>query len=154
MLAKIIITLGSYRLAFRFGDLNTLKGKMSEKKKVKKTKKFKQKTEKLGETQARYTPDVDKVEGPVYCGVCGEKMTVKRNVHGWRTFMSAMGGNPNSKSNYDVFQCPVSEEDWHKQVVKLRDRARNESSSKLEAILREEAEEVLKTKVATKKVYF
>ena len=98
-------------------------------------------------TQDRSTPDPGKVEGPLFCGVCGEEMDVKRNVNGPRGSVQAMSGG---KSPHDVFTCPHREEQWHEQVVALRKEAKKTPSAKLEKLLLEEAEEILQSKECTK----
>lgn len=103
-------------------------------------------------TQYRYTPDAGTVEGPVLCGVCGTQMDEKRACNGPRTFFEAMG---KSKSNYDSFTCPVSEENWHVQAVKLNKAAGDTCSATLKKIYEEEAAEVVKTrKPSIDKVFY
>ena len=105
--------------------------------------------EKLGETQSVYMPDADTVLGPCFCGVCKTEMIMKRGCYGPRSFSSAMGG---FKSYYDSFTCPDRDKNWHRQVVAIRDEARDTSSKKLERMLLKEAKEILAKKKATKKV--
>lgn len=102
----------------------------------------------LDDTQCHFTPDPGKVVGPVNCGVCGEQMKERRNVNGPRGFVMAMIG---SKSLHDSFDCPFSQDEWHIQVVRLREEGDKSVSARIEAIYRDEAEEVLKTRTATKK---
>jgi hypothetical protein len=109
--------------------------------------------ENLGEITYRYTPDSGKVEGPVNCGVCGSEMEVTRNCTGPRSFVEAMLKDPDvSRVPHDVFCCPHSREDWHKQVVAILRQAKETPSSRLESLLRTEAEEILISRKATKLV--
>jgi hypothetical protein len=103
------------------------------------------------DTQYRYTPDPGTVKGPVCCGVCGTQMLEERGLEGARSWTQAMC---RGKSKYDSFTCPVHKEDWHRQVIALRREARDTSSKLLEQMLLEEADEVLRTRSATKDVSF
>jgi hypothetical protein len=105
----------------------------------------------LDDTQYRYTPDVGTVEGPVFCGVCRTQMTERRDVEGYRGFVSAMA---KVKSRYDSFDCPHSNEDWHKQVIALREAARKTPSPTLAHILLKDTQEILGNRVCTKKGYW
>lgn len=116
---------------------------MTERKK--RTKKY-AKSPKLGDTQCVFTPDAGEVEGPVYCGVCGTKMSESRGCNGPTSSIMAMAG---SKRNYDFFECPDRKELWHKQVSALRSKASNNPSGRLKRMFLEEAEEILETKEAT-----
>lgn len=100
------------------------------------------------DTQCRYTPDVGLVEGPVLCGVCRTQMTERRDVEGYRGFVSAMA---NVKSRYDSFDCPHCNEDWHKQVIALREAASKTPSPTLAHILLKDTQEILQNRVCTKK---
>jgi len=106
---------------------------------------------KLQEGQSRYTPDPGVVpEGEkVYCGVCGDEMKEERNVLGPRGWAAAISRH---YTLHDVFTCTQASTDWHRQVVALRAEAKKTSSRKLTLLLLEEAEQVLKDRLATKKV--
>lgn len=111
----------------------------------------------LGETQDYFTPDAGTVDGPVQCGVCGDDMTLlARDSRGPRGFVQAMGmrlrNETNTGSPHDIFACPNREEDWHRQVVALRNEARRTSSGNLEGLLMDEAAAIAKSRQATKKV--
>lgn len=112
----------------------------------------------LDDTQYRYTPDAGTVEGPVHCGVCGCKMDEKLACFGPRGFAEAMSYHHSEGkrggSKYDSFNCPHGDEMWHKQAVKLRSMARETPSKKLEEIFREEANQIVGTKKATKEGYW
>lgn len=102
---------------------------------------------KCGPEQDYFTPDPGKIKGPVYCGVCGDKMNESRNVLGPRGFAMAMTG---SKELHDTFCCPSRSEIWHIQVVKLRKMARDTPSAKLAKMLLDEANDVAISRAATK----
>ena len=111
----------------------------------------------LDETQDRYTPDTGTEVGPVYCGVCGDEMDLEVVAcTGPRGFVQAMGRaagyKPNVDDPFDIYVCKNSSELWHKQVVALRNEAQKTSSTKMERLLREEADEVLRNRVHTKVV--
>lgn len=73
-------------------------------------------------TQYRYTPDPGTVDHDVFCGVCGTKTEVTRNVYGPRTYVQAMGGGA---EYFDMFLCPHSQDSWHLDAVELRKAADN-----------------------------
>lgn len=102
-------------------------------------------------TQSAYTPDIGEVpEGSqVLCGVCSSVMDETRNCNGPRGWAMAMTGG---KSPHDSFFCPHREEQWHRQVVALRQEAKNSVSGKIAAMLEAEAEEIMSTREATKEV--
>ena len=97
-------------------------------------------------TQSVYMPDPGEIKGPVHCGVCDAVMRDKRDCYGPTSSIMAMSG---SKRKYDSFICPLRDEDWHKQVVALRNEARNTASMKHKEMLLDEADEVLLTRKAT-----
>jgi hypothetical protein len=103
--------------------------------------------EKLDDTQSIYTPDAGTTTGPYHCGVCGTLMDEVKSCNGPRGWAQAMAGG---KSAYDEYSCPVRDEMWHKQVIALRNEAHDCSSARLEAMLREEAAEVLKARKPSK----
>lgn len=95
-----------------------------------------------------YTPDPDTVEH-ADCGVCGNRMEVKRGCKGSTSSIMAMCG---SERTYDFFFCPHREEDWHLQLDALKECARKTPSGRLQKLYLREADEVLKSRKATKKV--
>jgi len=105
----------------------------------------------LGDTQDRYTPDpgTHGIGVEICCGVCGTPMEVFRNALGPRGFAQAMGGG---KSPHDAYTCPHRGEDWHEQVVALRQEAKKTPSMRLAKIMLEEAGDILETKKVTKKI--
>ena len=105
---------------------------------------------KLDDRMYRYTPNVGTVNGPIHCGVCGDVMNEEKDIVGARSFYGAMAG---IKEHYDLFECPNHKENWHRQVVALRRRAAETCSARLEQVFREEANEILETRKATKVVY-
>lgn len=109
-------------------------------------------TYKCGDTQCRYTPDAGTEKGPVSCGVCGTEMPlVAENSTGPRGYVQAMCGSKGDP--HDIFSCPHSDEDWHKQVIALRRAARDSVSFYQDKAFREEAEEVLHTRKPTKEFW-
>jgi len=94
-------------------------------------------------------PDPDSVEGPVHCGVCRTVMTEHRNCDGPTSFVMSISG---SKRKHDAFYCPHRNKDWHKQVVAIRNEARDTSSLRLKNMLLDEADEVLESRKATMEV--
>ncbi|GEM_PF-4394204 len=52
-----------------------------------------------------------------YCGICGSKMKVSRNVLRATSLAMAMSG---SKRRCDHFYCPDIQESWHKRVCELK----------------------------------
>ncbi len=105
---------------------------------------------KLGDTQYRYTPNAGTVEDDVHCGVCGDMMLVKRDCYGPRSYAQAVAGG---NSLYDEFTCPNMAAGWHTQVVALRREANRTSSGKITAMLKDEIEQVLKTREPTKQIH-
>jgi hypothetical protein len=104
---------------------------------------------KLDLIQDTYTPDCGVVpEGEVVlCGVCQAEMKATRNCVGARGFAAVMA---RVKTVYDRFECPHRTKDWHKQVVAIRKEAMATSSKKLEALLLDEARDILLSEQATK----
>lgn len=104
---------------------------------------------KLNETMCRYTPDIGEVpDGEiVLCGVCGDPMSEKRNVTAARGFVQGITG---TKTLHDIFVCGKIEEDWHRQVLALIKKSKKTPSAKMAKIYFEEANEILKNRVATK----
>lgn len=102
---------------------------------------------KCGNTQSRFTPDPGLVEGPVACGVCGTEMECKRDCYGPRGWVMAMTG---SKQAYDSFTCPHVKEVWHRQVIALRNKARETCSGRLAKMFLEEANDVVTSRMPTK----
>ena len=103
------------------------------------------------DTQSRYTPDAgahDQQEG-IYCGVCGDQMTVKFGINGPTGSAESMAGH---KHLHDRYMCPHRDEDWHQQVVALRMERKNSASAMIGEILEKEADLVLEQREATKKV--
>ncbi len=100
-------------------------------------------------TQSVYMPDPGEVTGPVHCGVCGTVMTEKRDCEGPTSFVMSISG---SKRKHDSFYCPERNQDWHKQVVAIRNEARNTASFKLKTMLLNEADDILERREATMEV--
>lgn len=105
---------------------------------------------KLDKTQYRYHPDPGTVKPPVFCGVCDSEMTFDEGVEGHWSWGAAMSRSPKTKR--DVFVCPHHMEDWHRQVLALRRKAEESPSRVLGDLMLKEADEIVKTRKATKKV--
>jgi hypothetical protein len=105
-------------------------------------------TEKTIGGEEYYTPDVD-VDGPVYCGTCGDQMGFEPEVEGYRGMASAMAGK---KSKFNRYSCPNIKENWHIQAIRLRRAIDDSVSATLSKIMTEEREQILKTRRATKVV--
>jgi len=83
------------------------------------------------------------------CGVCGDAMEVRRDMHGPTGMAEAMGGGGHP---HDSFRCPNIDEDWHVQVKRIREAAERTPSKRTEQALLEEAAEIAASRRATKKV--
>ena len=91
----------------------------------------------------------------VRCRVCGERMAVRRGVvgpTGWAHAMAIASGEMEGRP-HDVFYCQSSPEAWHRQALALKLEAGRTASSGLEKLLLEEAEEIIRTRAATKEVF-
>ena len=91
-------------------------------------------------------------EAEVRCRVCGEVMEARRGVvgpTGWAHAMAIKAGAAQG-TPHDEFACGLSGEAWHRQALALKMEARKTPSRDLESILLEEAEEVVRTRTATK----
>ena len=85
------------------------------------------------------------------CRVCGEAMAVSRDCFGPTGYASALAG-PSAWTRHDEFHCRHSDEDWHRQALRLRQDAVATPSRTLEKLLEQEVREVLATRKATKRV--
>jgi len=111
----------------------------------------------LEDMQCIYTPDAGTYgeDIKVFCGVCGRETTVERDLDGPRSFAGAMklaATGIRSTVLHDLYCCPDREEDWHKQVVLLRQEMDKTPSKKMEYILQAEVKDVLEYRAATKEV--
>lgn len=99
-------------------------------------------------TQDRYTPDEGQVsEGAkVFCGVCKTQMSERRGCEGPRSSVEAMA---KFKSRYDHFYCPHSNDDWHKQVIALRQQYDRTVSKVIRSLLLGEIELIMQSRTAT-----
>jgi hypothetical protein len=96
-----------------------------------------------------YTPDSSEKVEEVFCGLCGDKMMVERDVMGATSLAEAWS---KKKHMHDFFECPNMAEMWHLQAKAIRHQIRETPSAKLAAMLQEELNEILKTRKATKEV--
>lgn len=81
------------------------------------------------------------------CGVCQSAMEVRRNVLGPRTVTEAMS---KCKVLHDAFFCPYRAAAWHLQAAKLLEHAESTPSARLDKMYREEADKIVRRRVATK----
>ncbi len=90
----------------------------------------------------------------VNCGVCGMGMTVKRNVLGATGFVEAMAIQAGQTKGHlhDKFVCKDREKSWHQQARAIRKMASESPSKRLADLLTEEADEIVRTRKATKKL--
>ena|SRR3989344_1353034 len=86
----------------------------------------------------------------INCGICAEKMNVKRGIFGPTGFIEAM--SPRGGHWHDYFECPNLGELWHKHIVSLTDEQMKTNSAKIKQILEDEIQETLKTKKMPKLV--
>ncbi len=96
-----------------------------------------------------FTPDNAKTFEYQHCLVCGTKFDVETGAFAPTSWGEAMARRAHK---HDVLSCPHSGTDWHNQAVMLRKEAKKTSSPKLEKQLIKEADDICKTKKATKKV--
>ena len=69
----------------------------------------------------------------INCGICAEKMNVKRGIFGPTGFIEAM--SPRGGHWHDYFECPNLGELWHKHIVSLTDEQMKTNSAKIKQIL-------------------
>lgn len=116
----------------------------------------------LGDTQDHYTRKAGLETGPVFCGVCGDEMTLTAktsgNLPGPRSWAHAMAMEARGEdaefraSPHEVYDCPNVEEYWHRQVKALRYEARKTVSGRQEKEFLDEANTILKERIHTKKL--
>lgn len=94
-----------------------------------------------------FTPSPGKFPDVQRCRVCNEVMLVERNKTGPRGWAESMGG---AKVLHDQFQCPNVEDAWHHQALRLRMLAEDTPSRIFADQLSAEADEICKTRKATK----
>lgn len=90
----------------------------------------------------------------LHCRVCGEPMAVSRDVigpTGWTHAMAINAGRAKGRL-HDSFRCERAGEAWHRQALALRREAEGTSSKRLADLLTAEADEVVRTREATKAV--
>lgn len=88
----------------------------------------------------------------VHCGVCGERMGVRRNVLGPTSYAETMlVRDGRSKGHrHDSFTCTLREAPWHKQARAIREEADQTSSKRLADLLNAEADEIVQTRTCSK----
>src|SRR6476646_3445594 len=91
-------------------------------------------------------------EAELRCRVCGEVMEARRGVVGATGFAHAMAIKSGAARGvrHDAFSCRFSGEAWHRQALALKVEARQTPSRELEMLLLAEAEQVVRTRTATK----
>lgn len=77
----------------------------------------------------------------MHCKVCGSLCDVERGVLGPTSFMEAMGRRGKM---HDMFQCPYSEQPWHKQALRLVKEIEKSPSPRLIELMRQDLEDILK----------
>jgi hypothetical protein len=88
------------------------------------------------------------------CRVCGEVMAVARGVvgpTGW-AHARAIASGVLEGTPHDEFCCVFSSEAWHRQALALKLEAQKTPSKRVEDLLLEEAEEIVRVRTATKQV--
>jgi hypothetical protein len=94
-----------------------------------------------------YISDLGKCE-TMTCPICKEVMEVERDVPGTPSYVNAVFG---LAWDHDFFWCKFRKESWHLQVLELLKMAESTPSSKLQQLLEEEIQTVLKDRKPTKK---
>jgi hypothetical protein len=89
--------------------------------------------------------DVNKYE-KLNCEICDTEMEVERNNPPHNNLVGAWAG---TNRYYDEFSCPHRHEGWHYQAQSILEEADKTHSKVLRDMLRAEAKEILKTRVAT-----
>ena len=90
----------------------------------------------------------------MHCRVCGEAMAASRNVigpTGWAHAMAIRAGQAKGRL-HEEFHCERADVTWHRQALALRQEAEGTSSKRLADLLTAEADEVVRTREATKAV--
>lgn len=82
------------------------------------------------------------------CRACGTEMDVHRDCEGPTSSIMAMA---KSKRKYDHFTCPHAGEEWHTQLITLKELANHTPSKAIADLLGKEIEEVLQNRIVTKK---
>ena len=83
-----------------------------------------------------------------FCVVCGTQAKEERNVVGPASWAGAMA---KVHTLHDIFTCPHSQEDWHRQMRALRQEQKKTASHCLRSILEEEIAEIWQRKEPTLK---
>lgn len=81
------------------------------------------------------------------CLICDALMNVERNCYGPTSWAGSMAG---IKKKHDRFTCPNSKEDWHIQLVDIKDLMRTvRASGALTSILQKEFADIKLSKRIT-----
>jgi hypothetical protein len=80
------------------------------------------------------------------CKVCGHKMNVERQSKGPSSFAAALSLTIN---NHDIFWCANHEMTWHTQARDLMLEMQRTSSNSIRKILKEEVDDIVRTRIAT-----
>lgn len=88
------------------------------------------------------------------CRVCGKVMEARRGVIGPTGWAHAMAINAGAATDtpHDEFTCQHSGETWHRQALALKLEARKTSSGQVEQMLLGEADEIIRTRTATRQM--
>lgn len=91
-------------------------------------------------------PEPGKVERS-YCNACDEEMDVERNVECATGMAEAMAGR---KHLCDRFTCPNAGQDWHNQLIALRQLIDRTPSRTLAGLVQAEVNEIMQRRQPTK----
>ena len=96
-----------------------------------------------------YRPDPGTVD-KAYCGTCESEMNVKRNRKGVNGYAAAVLG---INRKHDEFRCHFEVESWHRQAEALLKEAERCVSATITRMLKDEATEIIYTKIPTKDMF-
>jgi hypothetical protein len=85
-----------------------------------------------------------------HCHVCQERMKVRQDIMGPRNWRENVAG---VKTQHDEWFCVNSEEDWHRQALAILLESEKTPSAVIQNMLKQEVEQILKNRTATKVVF-
>jgi len=97
-----------------------------------------------------YSPDSSSNIKEAFCGICGDKMNVQRNILGATSMVEGMSGR---KHMHDRFECANLKEKWHMQVKAIRKKMSDTPSKVIEDLMAKEVEGILETREPTKEAF-